>query len=461
MILLLLFLSTVYSLNTPTSCDIQLHNYYVGLGMSPLTPLQQVYNFTTGAGFVTIGINVQKVATDYANSFSHTPLPNNSYVSLDIPWCYTDIQFSCVNRIIYGITKTGSCTMLLDRDTTFGNSIAGRVFIYPDPDPPCLGSASITFFGTVLTPLSNTSNYTFDIQGIATGVLKSESEAIFAYRNANCTYSNGTTADDSSTDQFVCLDYQLVCPSRPVNNDIIAPVNLTYGYRCIGEIPGIGNAGSVVRVISENKTTDGIESEFDLSFVSTIDGSTLFTTYPRQLIFPLTIRQFDVQTIFDNYLINGTNGGYNASLQVISLFPVPNQFLPFLPCVCNLTIFCDSSMNADFSDTGTQFFVNNSIPVAISNCSTPFVRQGDDSFFNDDGSFDPDDRPYNLTVFWVQGSGPDNVNVTIVNPTDKINVTVETFQYVLGTYQIVEIVSDGQDLNVSVSNTTAVSSIHL
>lgn len=462
MIFLLLLLSNVYGNNTAVSCDEQLFNFYVSLGMSPLQPVQPVINFTTGVllgvPFVTLGLNAQRAALTYANSFSFVPLPNNSYFSIDLPYCYTDIQYTCVDRIIYGITHLSNCT-LLDRDTSFGSSIAGRLFVYPDQTSPCLGTASVTIFNVILGA-SNTSNATYDIGGIRFGVLKSESEAIFDYRNQPCDYSNGTSEDVPSTDsQFKCLYFDLVCPARPVNDVIIAPVNLTYGYRCLGEIPGIGNAGSVVRTISQNLTTDDIESEFDLSFVSTITGDPLFTSYPRQLILANTIRQFDVQTVFDNYLINGTYGGYNATLTNISLFPVPNQFLPVLPCVCNLTIFCDSSMNADFSSDGTPFIKNNSIPVALSNTSTPIVIQGAAALFNDAGSFDPNNQT--LTYYWVQGSGPDNVNITIQNPTDIVNVTAITFQYVVGVYQIIEIVSNGQDLNISISNTTAVSPVPL
>lgn len=465
MLLFLLFINIVYSLPIATSCSNQLKTFYVGQGLPVLTPTELPFNFTTGISlgvpFVTIGINVQQVAIDYGTIIGQSPLPNNSYVSLDIPYCYSDITFSCVDRIIYGITKTGNCTMLLDRDTSLGNPIAGRLFIYPNPLAPCNGNALITFFNTTLTPPSITSNYSYDIEGIFTGVLSTETEAIFDYRNANCPYSDGNIADIGLTTQFVCLASQLQCASpRPINTDIITPVNLTYEYRCLGTVPGTGNTNSVVRVINHNSSIGGIETEFDLEFISTLTGNPLFTTYPRQLIMPQTIRQFLVGTTFTNYDIAGTYGGYNFTIEPISLFPIPDQYISQVPCVCNLTLFCDSFGNADFSSTGTMYFINNIFPVAIANTTTPFVREGDTATMNDNGSFDPDMSPdVNLTYQWIEGAATENINVTIDNPTDQFNVTFVTFPYMIGIYNMLFIVGDGQDVNASVVNISAVSEI--
>ena len=461
MILILLFVNIVYSTGSATSCDEQLKNFYIDLGLPPATPTEQVINFTSGVllgvPFVTLGINVQQAATNYANAAGFTPLPNNSYFSIDLPFCWTNITYTCVDRIIYGITHLSNCT-LKDRDTSFGSNTAGRLFIYPDPNPPCSGTASVTIYNVTLG-ITNTSNATYDIQGIFNGILKTESEAIFEYRNDACDYSNGTASDISFMNQFTCLYYELQCADpRPVNDVIITPVNLTYGFRCVGPVVGTGNSNSIVRVINHNESIGGIETEFDLSFVSTLTGDPLFTTYPRQLIKPQIIRQFEVGTIFTNYEINSTYGGYNGTITPISLFPIADKYLPQIPCVCNLTIFCDTDGNIDLSSDGTLFYINNTIPVAICNTSTPFVRQGFDAFLNDDGSYDPDVSPFNLTYYWIEGLGPNNVNITIVNPTDLVNVTFTTFLYVLGTYEIVELVGDGQDVNSSVCNITAVTS---
>lgn len=461
MLIFLLFFTFVYSDSTPTDCDAQLRNYYIDLGMSPATPHEQVFNYTVGANFVTIGINVQNAALAYAIAGSFVS-PNNSYASIDLPYCWEDITYSCVSRIIYGIVKTGSCTMLKDRDIAFGSSIAGRLWIYPSQEAPCLGTASVTIFNVTLTPLSNTSNYTYDILGIRTGILKTESESIFEYRNAECNYSNGSSADANISSMFTCLSYQLQCADpRPVNDILLPPANLSYQYKCLGNVPNTGNTNSIVRVINTNETLNGIETEFDMSFVSTIDGTTLFTTYPRQLIKPQIIRQFEVGTTFANYNINGSLGGYNGTIMPLSIYPIPDKYIPQIVCVCNLTIFCDIDGNIDLSSDGTLFYINNSIPVSICNTSTPFVRQGDPAFLNDDGSYDPDSSPFNLSYYWVEGAGPNDINISIVNPTDTINVTFITFPYVQGTYEILDIVSDGQDINASVCNVTAVTSTPL
>jgi len=450
-----------YSANVTTTCPTQLHFFYETLGMPALTPVELPFNFTTGTllgvPFVTIGIDVQDSALTYANSFSFTPLPNNSYVSMDIPFCWSNITFTCVARIIYGITKTENCTELLDRDTSLGNLVAGRLFIYPDQNPPCDGGALITFFNTTLTPPTSLSNYTYDIEGIFTGVLKNESEAISAYRSAPCFYTDGNVSDTNLTTQFVCLDRTLQCADpRPVNTVIITPALLSARYRCLGPIDG-AQTRSVIQVINQNLTTDGIESEFDMEFISTITGLPILPSHFQELIFSQTVRQFTVNSPLLNYNLSTAFGGYNFTSSAPNFPPIPSLFYPQIPCICNFTVNCDSNGLFDFSQNGIQFFFNNSFPIAIANTTTPFVRRGEFALLNDNGSFDPDNFPITpLKYYWIHGFGPDNINISIVNPADQFNVTFQTFNYTIGVYTMVLIVCDGQDCNFTTVNVTAV-----
>src|ERR1041385_1334203 len=215
-IILLIIIDIASTLPIPTTCSAQLKRYYEDLGLPPVFPIQSPFNFTSGVllgvPYVTIGINVQAAALIYANGFSYSPLPNNSYVSLDIPYCWSNITYSCVNRIIYGITKTNpNCTLLLDRDISQGSPNAGRLFIYPNTDPPCDGNALVTFYNTLLVPAASNSLYSYDIEGIGDGILKTETNAIFTYRNAYCDYSDGNVSDALIQKQFMCLDSTLQC----------------------------------------------------------------------------------------------------------------------------------------------------------------------------------------------------------------------------------------------------------
>jgi hypothetical protein len=459
---IIVLLNVIIYTNTlpiPTTCPDQLKRFYVDLGLPLIFPLQLPFNFTSGifmgTPFVSIGINVQTAALTYANGFSYTPLPNNSYVSIDIPYCWTNITYSCVNRIIYGITKTNpNCTLLLDRDISEGSSIAGRLFVYPNPDPPCDGNAIVTFYNTLLLPPASTSLYSYDIEGIYNGILKTETNAIFTYRNAFCDYSDGNVSDALVQQQFMCEDSTLQCASpRPVNNEIISPVYLTAEFRCHNSDGGPFR--SAVRVINHNESSIGIESEFDLRFIALDTGLLLPSVYERQLIKPQIIRQFTILSPFINYNISTAFGGYNYSSYSLTMPPIPSQYLSSIPCICGLTINCIGG-SIDTSQAGTTFFLNNTYPIALANTSTPVLRRGDTAYLHDNGSYDPDMYPGNLSYYWIHAFGPDDINITINDPSNPLNASFVTFPYTMGIYTMLLLVCDGQDCNYTDINITAV-----
>ena len=428
--------------------------------MSPLTAHVEPFNFTSGVilgvPFVTIGINVQTAATFYANSFLFTPLPNNSYVSLDIPYCNTNITYTCVNRIIFGIRKLGACTLLMDRDLSNGDPVAGRLFIYPNPDPPCNGDATVTFLDVTLVPAINGSLYSYDIEGISTGILKSETAAIFEYRNGECPYSDGALADVSEG-QWVCDSMTLQCASpRPVNTDIITPAPLYARYRCLGS-PAGGGPNSLYQVISPSYPPTGIETEFDITWFSNISNSFIpLSNYTSELIKPGIIRQFIVFNPNIYYTVFTAFGGFNYTNNgTATMFPLPFIYLPQIQCICNFSMVCIDGV-VDLDENGTLFYPNNQFPIALANTSTPIVRRGDEALLQDAGSNDPDMYPQqNITYLWIQGQSIDNINISIVDDTSP-NASFTTYPFLDGTYTMVLVVSDGQDLNFTDVNVTAV-----
>lgn len=464
--ILIIIIDNVYSAPGATQCTPQLKTFYESLGMSPVTLTEFPFNFTSGTfmgvDFVTIGLNVQQVAFDYAFSFGHTPLPNNSYMSFDLPYCWSNISYFCVERIIFGITKTGNCSLLVDRDISLGTYNAGRLFVYPDPQPPCSGTASVTISNVNLSPIEFNSLYSYDIDGIFTGVLKTQTAALFAYRNSPCDETDGDSSD-VGLGQFTCVDRTLECNinPRPFNTDIISPADLIVLYRCTGTLlnGNQGNIGGIVQVINTNTSTfeTGIEEEFDLMFISTLTGLPLTNTYLRQLITAQTIRQFNVGTASFLYNTSTAFGGLNFTSAFPVLPPLPSIILPSVPCLCNFSVVCDQSGNIDLSSNGTNFFENNSIPIVFANVSAPVVRLGGTVFLNDNGSFDPDMSPQSqLTFFWVLVESISNINISIQNPTNQFNASFTTYNFTTGTYIIALLASDGQDLNFTLVNVTTV-----
>jgi hypothetical protein len=163
-----------------------------------------------------------------------------------------------------------------------------------------------------------------------------------------------------------------------------------------------------------------------------------------------------VASAFTNYNISAAFGTYNKSSEALSIPPIPPQYLSRIPCICNFSVVCNGSI-IDVSPQGTIFYINNTIPIAISNTSTPLVRQGDFALLNNDDSYDPDMFPRNISGYWFLGKGIDDINITMLNPQARNNATFQTFNYTSGTYEMVSIVSDGQDLNASFTNVTSVS----
>lgn len=455
MILIIFLFYLTESLPIATECSDQLRRYYLDAGMSPNVTYEKVYNFTLGVGFVTIGINIQQAASNYQNA---TPslsnkIPVNSYATLDIPYCYSNITFSCVDRIIYGITKTGSCTLLLDRDTTL-TDIAGRLFVYPNRSPPCNGNALVTFYNTTIIPSNNGSLYSYDIGGIVSNnSLKSELLAISTYRSSSCPYSDGNINDTLTEVQWTCLDQQLVCLPR-VNTNVIYPSILQAKYKCNGN-PISSQIQSVYQVINTGIPIP-IEEEFDIQFFSNssnilISGS----VYQRQLIKPMIIRQYTVSWLNINYTVQTAFGGYNFTSSVPSNIAIPDELLSSIPCVCNFSINCINNI-MDQSENGTTFFPNNIFPIAIAATSTPKVRRGDIAFLMDGGSYDPDNYPFNLTLQWVPYPNQ-NVSFFISNSSSFINASFQTDSTYEGNYTIILFVSDGEDYNYTLINITAVS----
>jgi hypothetical protein len=432
----------------PTRCALQMNNLYANLNPPGV---REVVNFTTGSvngtSFVTASLEFQKQSRNYLIDFfgndTAANLQFSSYISIDKPWCATDITITCAVRKIYGLRKTGSCTALIDRDKAPPSSdeVAGRIFIYPDQSPPCNGTATVTFFNTTLL-LDIIGEYTYDIDGLVNNNSKTESVAISTYKGASCPFSDGSPLDALSQTQFRCLERRIGCSiSRPNSNSSIsiAPIVLPR-TRCIGDVLGNDNIPEVVWQIYSLEPPDGLESEFDIRFREN-PAAPIAANFDGELIRPSTRRQFIAPFEDLNHILQGAFATleYNDFPAVLD---VVNPGIPPIPCICGFSIDCDEFGEIDLTTVDAPINPNNQIPIAQPQPGG-MTTLGGIFTFDASASFDPDDGPEPLSFLWLQVSGPSVI--TIPNPMDEItNVTFSEF--VDGLYLFALYVSDGQNI---------------
>lgn len=502
MIFIIILLSFIQIIFTQ-SCDNQLHTFYETLGLLPITPVQPVFSITTGVSFgvpfVTITFNILAVAKNY-QTLPNTvaPIPNVAYVSMDLPYCYSNIQTNCAIATIFGIERIGEPVVPLcnldDRDATLGDSIAGRLFIYSDQSLACQGIPSVTIYNVTYSGV-NSSDYTYDLYGIRTGNLSSEDISISSYRTEACNFSNGNITNNDTDTEFACQGPTLQCnQSRPVNTQIITPVTLRLQYQCYGFSEPGSSQFALYRVINPAQPIPGIEMDYDLAFFGlpftnssqSLPGDIIVnntivptTDYLRQLILPSTLRQYLIAYPTLNFIANMSYGAVNPSLNTIINQPgvtdptIPAATLILIPCRCNFSIACNPDGSLNDSQNGTVYYTNNTPPVAIGETTTPIVAFNSTVFLQNNGSFDPDmfPNPF-LTYYWIPiamfiltdlGNLTDNsnsfINAGIINDNTLLsgNASFQTFPFLQGIYSVALIVSDGQDMNISaIINITAV-----
>lgn len=497
-----LFFNSLFITKTfAVSCSLQLHEYYETFGLLPIFPVLPVVTTTSGVllgvPFVTLSLNFQTVSLIYQSQPGVTaPTPVVSFISLDLPYCYTDIEVSCATRDIFGIERIGSPSPqcpLDDRDPSFGSSTAGRLFIYPDQsNVSCLNTSTITIYNVTFNPLINGSFYTYDVFGLRTGNLTNEDLSISRYRSEACNNTDGNVTNSSSINQFECTAATLQCANaRPVDNVTIVPTTLTIQYQCFGltVVTGGSSAFSVYSVLNDNAPVDDIETDFDLTFIESPSGIPIVgiilngtglnsTNYLRQLIKPAIIRQYLIPYPTLNYYANLTTGAVNPLLNMVTNFPsiteyvIPDTAVIQIPCICNFSIYCfnDGSINDD--EAGSPYYFNNTPPVAIGGTLTPVVPFNSTVDLRDMGSFDPDNFPLPfITYYWIPialyvldtttnlytlQTTTFFINNTNVLFTGNASFTSQTFQNSI--YAVALIVSDGQNQNISYVNISSIDS---
>ena len=450
-IILLLFISLnviTYASPTPTRCADQMGNLFANFNF---TTQKEVVTFTTGTvgniSFVEASLEFQKASREYVSDFfgNNTIADTQfaSYISIDKPWCATNIVVTCATRKIFGLRKTGTCTDLIDRDLVTRPPVAGRIMIYPDQSPPCNGTATIRFDDTILQVGNITGEYTYDVDGLVNTNLKTESVAISTYKGAACPYSDGSPFDAALQTQFRCLEPKITCSSpRPSNSTIISPF-LRAKSRCIGDVVGNDNIKETVWQVINFEPPEGLESEFDIRFRET-PTSSIVANFEDQLLRESSKRQFIAPFDTLDHIAQGAFGSFQfTDFSPTSSFPNPS--LPDIPCICGFSMDCDGGGNIQLGEVSGPILRNNTRPVSITQPSATIIL-GDNYTFDGTSSFDLDNGPGPLHFLWLQLSGPTTVNI----PDPQANITVVSFsEFVIGVYTFVLYVSDTQDIGAS------------
>lgn len=419
MLLLLLLLLQARGTPVPTECGIQLHTYYVALGMPMAQPILPVYVFTSGVmlgtPYVQVQIRLQSVANFY-ESLLPSPAPLNtsfvSYVTAPIPWCATNIQFDCVYNATTGLAKTANCTTLPDYDPGGSSPVAGRMFVYSNQSaPPCYGDPTLTYFNVTLDA-GQSDTWTYDVRGLQLFEEMSWINATNTYRSSTCQYSNGAPADVVTQAQFVCIESQLHCagtrpPGPPPLQAIPQP-----NFACFGETMFNSSVVSVLWKIWSLVPPGGLESTYgitfvaDLAFAVSAELSYLAGGGQLYILVAGTVRQFNsgMATLGQSALLFYQN--YWTAFQVHYPFSA-NAFISLVPCLCGFSMYCDVDGNADVTSMYVGYLrLNNALPVCDPG-PDQLVPFGSTSFsFSANQSYDPDNAPAPFNVLWVVMSTP-------------------------------------------------------
>ena len=467
MLFLVLLLLLPAALEAQTECNQQLHNYYVGLGMPVLTPVQQAFAFASGVllgtPFVTLTATVQSVATSYANLLPNTTLANQTYTSfysMDVPCCASDILFQCCSRVISGTTKTSNCTTLPDFDQGGASQVAGRVFIYTNQNATCQGNIVITFRNTTIVN-SSTGTYTYDAVGIRDHIPLSLNNARNVYRHSTCLFTDGSPPTMVTQNQFVCTEQTIGCVTTCPNRQPAALAVPSPGFKCIGHVDNNSLVTTVMwDVVSLNPTTS-VESEYIIAFGPDLNFGTylqsIFDALTFQILVPSTLTQYDSGfPDFNHYAFLYYNGAWTHYLPQypLSIDPIIKR----VPCACGFTLVClADNVTWDRSNPAADLVLNNVVPYCNAGFDTEIALGSDNFTLNGTESFDPDFQPYPFTARWALYSTPYSPAAPpfTLDPTALVQ-TINATGLALGTYLFVLYTSDLQTQTNCLVNITII-----
>ncbi len=437
-----------------TVCETQLHNYYVGLGMPGGTAVQPVVALTSGtflgSPFVTATMTAQAAARFYQNVLNPA-LVNETWAttySIDIPWCVSRVVIQCCNPIVEGMAKSSACTTLVDFDQGPPSLIAGRYFLYVNQS--CGGgTVSVQYFNVTLQPGQANGTYTYDAVGIKNHVQLNTTEAQFLYRTSPCNETDGSPASMAGQSIFVCVEEAIGCAGNRTTSPPSAPVVPIPMYQCIGNLTPNGTVQTLWAVLSM-QVANTIDQQFQFTTVNQLNSPQYYEAILAQLgvyyeLVSGSRRQFaSPYTDLNQFALLNYNGqwwNYPAQYTFSN-----NPALAILPCMCDFNADCINGTVDLTSIASGTVRLNNAVPVPDAGPDAQINWFTPSFLLNASGSYDPDQAPKPLSVFWRVNSTPYDPAPPPFNISDPraFEVLINTSQLQPGYYIFELYASDGQ-----------------
>lgn len=450
------------------TCAAQFQAYYQAIANSigspqPPGPALEPIIITPFPGGIDISFNFGSIARQYQSALTPGILnspPIINYVSFIRPWCATSIEVVCGGALLTSLPKTAYCR-IIDYDV-HAETAAGRFFLYnPEasgiPLPAtCDGNLRVRMFGDfVVGPgmpntFLNESRYTYSLSGLPLTLTNlSLTDAITDYQTSLCEpiYVAPILNIPENQTQLVCADRDISCAITPrpgTNNQQIAP---TPSFACVGSIPGEEGEYMVWHISFLGQANNLKLINYCVKFCAQFDDACNTTTgFECRQGYPGTRAQWRSNyTSFDSVIAILFPNDATATITFFNPHYVPAVTDPFIrevPCICSLSVDCLADGRIDFQNEVSKVLQPNNAPPRV-NATTPIYILPGQQRINVSAwaSFDPDRLPNPLTFHWeVYNTTPSPV---IIENADSPNATVVA-DFVLGTYQLIVYVSDGQ-----------------
>jgi len=463
--LLLLIPAAIRAAPVPTDCNQQLFNYYTAIGLNASYPIQPALQLTSGTllglNYSTAVLAFQQAARNYESQLN-TSLASTTWVnfeSIDIPWCTSLISLQCCARTVTPTFKTANCTTLIDYDPGGSANVAGRLFIYPNQTASCNGTPVVTFWNTSLVSIFD-ATYTYDATGIRNhGPPLSFTQARSVYRRSKCAYSDGAPADIVTQDQFVCIAQRMGCRGDRVGGAPTLPIIPVPSYACLGNVTPGGPKVMVWRVSSVQEPS-GIDGVFGQACTSTLNTAEYFAAKSNAMassyiLEPSTRRQFVcTDPDFDQYLLLFYNNE-TTSFQPSYPFSI-DPLIRVVPCICDFSMDCINGVVDTVSEVSALMLLSNAPPIPDPGPAVELTTLATTLVLNATASYDPDDLPQPLSVYWKLYETPyDPLPPPFVIPDPRAFVNViNTTTLQVGTYVFILYVSDSQQVTFTFFNIT-------
>lgn len=457
---ILLLCVGLLSAQTYPLCSLQFQAYYAAVadaigGTPPSGPALPPLIITPITGGIEIEFAFESVARQYQSVLALSEPPIITYVSFIRPWCTTSVRVVCGGTLLFSLPKTAFCR-IIDYDVHAENS-AGRFFLY-NPEASgaslpaeCNGNLRVQMLGGLVagpvnaTNIVNESLFSYSLTGLPlTFTNLSVGDATTDYQTSLCdpVFVSSLASVPVNQTQLFCVDREIKCAVTPrpgTNDQVVAPLP---NYACRGAVPGEAGDYMVWQVSFLGQASNPLVDNYGVKFCAQYDAACQAQGFEFRQIFPGTRAQWRSNfTSFDSVIVISYAGNISFYNPHYTPF-VTDRFVRDVPCICGLSVDCLSNGRINFQEQISKILNPNNAAPQVNTTTPIFILPGQQRInISAWASFDPDNLPNLLTFQWkVYNSTPSPV---IIEGIDSPNATIVS-NFVLGTYQFVVYVSDGQ-----------------